>query len=169
MSRFLHTSALAFLLLGLPSLAQAQAPQVNPFTFYYGVYLPRQAALAAQPSVRDSIRQYSVERQYSAVTERAGLYDPAGPIGLEGYDPLQPFGSQAQRRSRPRLSPGGIASLNLNGQGPSDYFNRTASFHPRLATGRSVNANIYKPQYGVRPRQGMPGMGAMAGMGGGMR
>src|SRR4051812_48216891 len=49
---------------------------IDPFSFYYGYYLPHQAAIAAQPTALDTINQVTAARQFSAVTDRAGLYDP---------------------------------------------------------------------------------------------
>src|SRR4051794_16134414 len=71
----------------------------DPFSLYYGYYLPHQAAIAAQPTPLDTINQATAARQYSAATDRAGLYDPISPYAEEDIDPLSPYGS---RRGRER-------------------------------------------------------------------
>src|SRR4051812_14296655 len=72
-----------------PTQARAQffggsgAGGVDPFSLYFGYYLPHQAYVAAQPSPLDTINQITAQRQFNAVTERAGLYDPISPYGAE--------------------------------------------------------------------------------------
>lgn len=132
----------------------------DPFSFYYGVYLPRQAALAAQPRVGETIQSYSADRQYSALTERAGLYDPVGNFGVQSFDPLQPLGRRGRERL-PRARVGGVVNTNINGQGPATYYSRTGFYHTRLPRGQYNNSNLYS---GGGARFG--GRGAMGGMGG---
>src|SRR5690606_29500925 len=98
----------------------------DPFFQYYGFYLPRQAALAAQPRPQDSINALAAARQYSALTERASLYDPIQPFGT--YDPNLLFGG------RGGVQFGGMAThgTNINGSGPSGYYNRTHTYFPGL-------------------------------------
>ena len=42
---------------------------VDPFSFYYGYYLPHQAAIAAQPTPLDTINQITAARQPAQATE----------------------------------------------------------------------------------------------------
>jgi hypothetical protein len=129
-------------MVGLSAFApegRAQVLSNDPFFLYYGYFLPRQAAIAATPLAQDTIRAYSAERQFTAVTERQGLYDPIQPFGVSDLDPNAPFAGRA-RGGRPARQ--GFVNLNLNGTGPPQYYNRTQAYYPGLRTGRSNNANI---------------------------
>jgi hypothetical protein len=114
----------------------------DPFSLYFGYYLPHQAAQAAQPTALDTINQITAARQYAAVTDRAGLYDPISPYGDEELDPLRPY---APRRGGERLArtPGasGVNS-NARGTGPSEHYGRTARYYSQLRTGRGPNKNL---------------------------
>lgn len=136
MRRVLPSLAMVLGVLLLAQDARAQffgnANVNDPFFLYYGFYLPRQAAMAAQPRPQETINALAAARQYTALTERASLYDPIQPFGT--YDPNQLFGERAGARY------GGMAvhGTNISGTGPSGYFNRTHTYFPGLRTGRSA-------------------------------
>jgi hypothetical protein len=134
----------------------------DPFFLYYGFFLPRQAQLAAQPRIDASIQQRAVDQQFRSQSDRAGLYDEIPLLGESDFDPLRPFNRRGTSR-RSGMSPTGVTNSNLRGFGPMGYYNRVNQYYPMYPTGRSANANIYKPR-----RRGMMGMGGMGGMGGGM-
>jgi hypothetical protein len=155
---------------GVPDVSQSVLG--DPFAFYYAVYLPNQQLQAMRPTPLDSINQALVTRQYYASANRRGLTDPASPFA-ESYDPLRPYSSQQERLSRPfRFS---HSPSNLDGTGPSLYYNRIAEYYPEMAMrpGRQRNANAYSGRGagragGARGGGGM-GMGGMGGRGmGGM-
>lgn len=164
------SATIALTLLGFGSSARAQVfgGGQDPFTVYYGFWLPRQAALAATPRPEQTVNAMAALRQESALTERAGLYDPIQPFGV--YDPNAPFGSN--RGYGKRHSSVGYHQGNSNGNGPGQYYNRTASYFPGLRAGRGLNANA---AVGGRPGNrnynniGKPSMNmSMPGPGGGM-
>ncbi len=104
----------------------------DPFFLYYGFYLPRQAALAAQPRPEMIINQQAAAQGYAAITNRGGLYEPIEPLGGE-YDPLNPFANRtAGLRNRRAINRMGRTHMNLTGQGPAPYFSRTAGYYPSL-------------------------------------
>lgn len=134
--------ALGLGLLASPAHAQVGAGVfADPFSFYYGYFIPNQAYQASIPRAEDTVRMYSAARQYTALTERAGLYDPIGSLG-EGYDPLNAFGSAGGVSRLPRISPHGIQNMNINGAGPAGYYNRVNTHFPTLRTGRSSNRTL---------------------------
>jgi hypothetical protein len=137
------------------------------FSFYYGYYLPHQAAIAAQPTPMDTLNAITASRQFNAVTDRARLYDPISPYGAEETDPSQPWtrGGGAERRAARvenyALSQGG--STLARGSGPALYYNRTARYYPTMRVGRGPNRNLAVTRgggrYGGGMGMGMPGMG----------
>jgi len=138
---------------------------VDPFSLYYGYYLPHQAALAAQPTPLDTINQITAQRQYAAVTDRAGLYDPVSPYGGdEELDPLRPYSPKrgGERIARP-YSYSASSATNSSGTGPRMYYNRTAQYHPNVRSGRGANRNLATVRSGRGGGNfgggGMPGMG----------
>jgi len=154
--------------LGLSAVAPASQAQIqsnftDPFFLYYGWYLPRQAALAAQPTSVDIINQASVNRQLNATTERGGYFEPIEPFGLNELDPNRPF--QRQPGSGPAYTRRSLSTLttpSMSGSGPPGYYNRAGMYYPNLRAGHGSNANIYTAR-----RRGGYGMGGMGGMGGG--
>jgi hypothetical protein len=135
---------------------------VDPFAFYYGYYLPHQAAIAAQPTPLDTINQITAQRQFTALSERQGLYDPISPYGEEDLDPNRPYSGRrgGERVAHPGLFP--VTTSNVRGTGPGLYYARTARYYPQLRSGKGANRNI-----GVTRRGG--GMGGMGGgFGGGI-
>ena len=133
-----------FVVLGLflfvpAGLAQAQGQGVgsDPFSFYYGYYLPHQAAIAAQPTPLDTINAVTANRQLTAQTNRETLYDPISPYG-DDPDLLNPF-SQRGRERAAKIQ--GFAS-NIRGTGPSTHYSRTERYFPGIRPGRGVNRNV---------------------------
>jgi hypothetical protein len=121
----------------------------DPFSFYYGYYLPHQAYIAAQPRPLDTINQMVATRQYTAQTDRSALYDPISPYGDEELDPARPFSGRngRERLARPMQftyggGAGGGAMSNTMGHGPPMYYNRTARYFPTMKAGRGPNRNI---------------------------
>jgi len=126
----------------------------DPFYQYYAWFLPRQAAMAAQPRVNDSINAIAAARSDVAQAERQ-LYNPVVPYGDSG-DPNQSFRREGARGRTP--SGVGLPSTNVGGRGDSRYFSRDP-YHPgaRLTTqGRAPSV--------PRGRGGMGGMGGMGGV-----
>ena len=128
--------------LGVASVAPAARAQDfgDPFYLYYGFYLPRQNALAAQPRPEMTVNALSAARQQSALTERAGLYDPVNPFGNGAYDPNRPFADRSMATRRAPVPIAGISNSNINGSGPPSYYNRTQNFFPSMAAGRGAAA-----------------------------
>lgn len=133
----------------------------DPFSFYYGYYLPHAAAMAAQPTPLDSINQATAQRQFTAQTDRNALYDPVSPYGDEEADPLRPYGAKRGGERLAKFQGSGANTMNTQGNGPSFYYNRTARYYPGLRTGRGPNRNLAT----IRSSRGGAGMGGM-GMGG---
>lgn len=136
----------------------------DPFTFYYSVYLPNQAAQAMRPRPMDTINAAASQRQmYAAVEQRRSLYNPASPYAAEEFDPLSHYSDKqgALRRIQPHRFIQDPS--NADGNGPSSYYNRAAQYYAGMREGRAANSNVYKSR--TRRRGGMGGMGGM-GMGG---
>ena len=136
----------------------------DPFFLYYGFYLPRQAALAAQRQPEDSIRAYSAQRQYAAQTDRAGLYAPFSAVGSEDLNPLAPFGSRSGSSRLARTSAMGLPAGNVGGHGVSGYHNSLGSYYPsQRGTGASFARS--RPRAMSVVPAGRGSMGGMGGMG----
>ena len=158
----------------------------DPFSLYYGLYLPRQAQLASQTTSQDVIGSASVARQEAtARSEERSIFEvDTEPFGIDDLDPTNPG---VRKRSG-----GGRSYLNrrpasfTQGKGvsaPAQYYGRGAGlarYYPNIKVGHQANANV--PSRGVntgaRGRSGGVGsalggmgMGGMSGMGGmgGMR
>lgn len=129
----------------------------DPFSFYYGYYLPHQAYIAAQPTPLDTINANTITRQQAAVTDRASLYDPISPYG-DDPDLLNPL----SQRGRERLAKIQGFSSNIRGTGPAPHYSRTERYFPGLRTGRGPNRNIAMPRYS---RFGGFGGGGVGGLG----
>lgn len=171
MRRFLVTAAALAALFVLQSReANAQLGNgvgADPFSFYYGYYLPHQAYMAAQPRVSDSINQVVATRQYNAQTDRSSLYDPISPYGGEADDDaLRPY-SPARGGDRAARGGGGgggamtfgtASSSTQSGSGPALYYNRTARYFPTLRTGRGPNRNLAAVRGNRGGGGGMPSM-----------
>lgn len=152
------------ILAGLSAFARESRAQTNfsdPFFLYYGYVLPRQQAIAATPTVNDTLNAVTAARQANASTNRANLYDPNG-----GFAPLDDFdgpgsgGGQARNDPRlGRIASGAFPSGNIAGTGPALYYNRTARYYPSIRSGRGPNRNLSV----ASPRRGLGGGGG-AGM-----
>lgn len=156
-------------LAAIPAWAGTGRAQFNtgfsdPFFLYYGWYLPRQAALADQPRVQDTITANVAANQAYATTNRSNLYDPNGGYGRfdphSNYDPFDPRGNSGARGPgalAPRMR-SGTPTSNMNGQGPAMHFNRMAQFYPAARAGQGPNRNVSVAGRGVR-RGGNFGVG----------
>jgi hypothetical protein len=155
--------------------AKAQSAAGDPFFLYYGYFLPQQAFFASIPKQEDNLRMMAVQRQMTALTDRAGMNDPIG--GLGTYDPLRPFGERGPSRMV-RTAPGGPVTTHINGAGPTGFFNRTNTHYPGRRIGQMTTrpggaipnpAARYSPTFDAlgTTHRGMGGMGGMGmGMGG---
>jgi len=135
---------------------QGRAQTNDPFFLYYSYFLPRQAALAAQPKVSDTINPNVAARQSYASTNRANLYDPNGAYGaFDGYDPNETFGRTAGRggaaggAARQTLAYRGLPTTNIAGRGPALFYNRAGLYHPQLRSGQYGNRNLAVPGRGI--------------------
>ena len=150
--------------------AQSSFAAGDPFFLYYGYFLPRQAAMAAQPRVEDTINAASINQQSYAMTNRSSLIDPVGGYGADRFaDTGFLDGGGRNRNGRAVTGPGGMTTVrsrasvpntNIPGVGPQLYFNRTATFYPQMrpGAGRGPNRNLAVAGRGVRAGgTGMPG------------
>jgi len=164
-SRFRWALAVGFSLLVTTSRAPAQVAGtglgVDPFSLYFGYYLPHQAYVAAQPRPMDTINALTAERQQNAATDRAGLYDPISPYALDDddQDPLRRYGSKNGKERVARPKSFATRTSNAGGGGPPQYFNRTGRYHQQLPLGQGPNRNLVVPR--GRPGMGMPSMPSM--------
>jgi hypothetical protein len=118
---------------------------VDPFSFYYGYYLPHQAAIAAQPRPMDTLNAITAERQMNAATDRAGLYDPISPYAQEDEDQLGQYGRSRRGRERLANPPAfqtNPSALSPAGRGSPMYYNRTARYFPQIRVGQGPNRNL---------------------------
>jgi hypothetical protein len=159
-------AALAIAPLALPGPAHGQTPSLgsDPFSLYFGYYLPHQAAIAAQPTPMDTINQNVAQRQSTAQTDRASLYDPISPYGDEDVDPLAPYSGRRglERRAKVQGFTYGASNENARGTGPAMYYTRTARYFPSLRVGRGPNQNLARVRSGRGG--GMPSMPSMPSM-----
>ena len=120
----------------------------DPFFLYYGYFLPRQSAMAAQGQPEDFYRNQSIQRQYAAQTDRAGLYDPVSAVGLDELDPTRAFGTRSANTRMVRTTPTGIrTSVSMRGHSaPSGFYARTSSpmkghtYFPTLRSGMNARS-----------------------------
>lgn len=114
----------------------------DPFFLYYGVYLPRQQYLAAQPSTPNMINEVAAARQSAVMADRQGLYDaPVSPFSPELVDPLSPF-SPRRTTPLPRLPTHFIRPRPHNGLAPIQAYNRTARYYPGIVSSSHPNRNV---------------------------
>lgn len=146
-----------------PASSQAQVTQSggDPFSLYYGFYLPRQQALLNQPGPTAQLNTMAIERKYQAQVDRSELYDPSvEPFYLDmGGDPAR-FGSRTGQERKVRTAPMGVVSTVRAGHGDPRFFNRIGSYYPSFRTGGGARAggqNIYRP----RPISAPMGFGGM--------
>jgi len=146
--------AFGFSLMAPASQAQGFGNFSDPFTFYYGFYLPHQAAVATRPTPMDTLNAVTAERQFNAPTNRSGMFDPVSPYGMEDPDI---FGAGGRGRGQALSSPS--MNSNARGTGPAMHYNRTARYFPGRREGRGPNSNISVGS----PRRGMTSMPSMPG------
>jgi hypothetical protein len=138
----------------------------DPFSLYFGYYLPHQAYIAAQPTPLDTINRITAERQFSAITDRAGLYDPISPYGTEEIDPLAPYSPsrKGERLARPHVF--ASTTTNSRGTGPALYYTRTARYYPSIRVGQGPNKNLGAVRTSRGSSGGFSGGMGMGGVGG---
>jgi hypothetical protein len=177
MRRALWIMAAAAAVLGWTQSGRAQTGTEgfsDPFFLYYGWYLPRQAALADQPRIQDTIQQNSAMNQAYATTNRSSLYDPNGGYGkFNPYSQNDPFGAGAGGPGargpmmgfsmRQRGTTPSTASGRGGQHAPPAYYNRTAQFYPSARSGQGPNRNVAVAGRGVRRGFSMPSTPSMPG------
>jgi len=117
----------------------------DPFTLYFGYYLPHQAAQAMRPTPMDTIVAATRVRQQTAAADRSGLYDPVTPYGEEELDPLHPYGRRGRERLvQPHTYATSTTNQMMRGIGPRMYYNRANQYFPTatLFPGRGPNRNL---------------------------
>lgn len=106
----------------------------DPFSGYYSWFLPRQAAMAATPTMNNQINQYTAERidgmneslrSSNSILSYANM-GLGGPTNQGGFDDDRP------RNPRPRLSATGPMITNTAGRGVSGYHDRAGSYFPTM-------------------------------------
>jgi hypothetical protein len=167
-ARFCWAVAMGLALLGpsIPASAQTSpftGVDIDPFSLYFGYYLPHQAYVAAQPRPMDTINAITTERQMNAMTDRAGLYDPVSPYGQEENDPFQPYGSKKGHGEHMGPLRSFVTSANVAGRGPAQFYGRTERYFPQIRGGQGPNKNlaVHRPHRGFSGGTG----GGMGGMG----
>ena len=139
---------------GMTSSARAQVPFTNindPFFAYYSFYLPRQQAQALQPGPEATIATITANRQAYAATNRNDMFDTLAPgFDADSGDFVPRGGRQPGSMNRASRIGG-----NLNGNGPTPYFNNARKYHPTLRNGVTKNNNV-----SVVRRQGLSNGGA---------
>jgi hypothetical protein len=104
----------------------------DPFSGYYSWFLPRQAAMAATPTVNNQLSQYTAER-IDSMNESARSSNSVlsyANLGLNGNQ--SQFDDDRPRNPRPRLSATGPMITNTNGRGLSGYHDRAGSYYPTM-------------------------------------
>jgi hypothetical protein len=170
MSRFRIGLVVALGLLAISPSARAQfvpnlppgfgTGQFDPFSAYYGYYLPRNQAMAAQMAggLNEAINLYSQARRLNAESARAStIYEMDDPYRMV------PLEDRPYTRPPTVLLPGQAA-----GPGPSGYFGRSQRYFYGARSGAPgatrAPSSARLPQ--ARGVGGMGGMGGMRGMGG---
>lgn len=118
----------------------------DPFSGYYSWFLPRQAAMAAQPTLNNQLNMYTSERVQNQMDPRGGGGGGLGGIdlsslGLAGSKPTD-LNSDQPRNPRPRLSSTGPIVENSRGTGLSRYHGRSGSYFPTMRTGTYRNNGL---------------------------
>ncbi len=149
---------LGFSLLTPAGQSYGQTLGADPFSLYYGYYLPHQAAIAAQATPLDTINAATAARLPMAGADRPGLYDPVTPLGEEDYDPLRPYSSRrgTERMAKPHVFPSNTTSARgLRGR-VNLYYGRAERYHPTVRPGYGPNKNLAVTRSGRSA--GMPSM-----------
>ncbi len=146
------------------SYAQLTSGSVDPFSLYYGYYLPQQAALAAQATPLDTINA-AIAGRIPVVADRAALYDPNSPFAEEDFDILHPYSSRRgrERVPRPHVFPTNTTYARVGRLGQATiYFNRTSRYYSTLKSGQHANQNlaVTRRSRGGGGGMGMPGLPA---------
>jgi hypothetical protein len=158
-------SVIALLAPANRSYAQLTSGSVDPFSLYYGYYLPQQAALAAQATPLDTINAATAAR-IPVVTDRSALYDPNSPFAEDEYDILHPYSSRRgrERVARPHVFPTNTTFARTGRLGPAAvYYNRTARYYSTLRPGQNPNRNLAVTRRGGSFGGGGMGMPSMPG------
>ena len=130
---------------GMPSMVPSiGSVGADPFSGYYSWFLPRQAAMAAQPTLNSQLNMYTAERMASQNMPQNGLnnLDLAG-LGLAGANTPN-LDSDAPRNPRPRLSSTGPIVENSQGKGLGRYHSRAGSYYPTMRNGTYSNNGLPK-------------------------
>ncbi|WP_422926672.1 hypothetical protein [Singulisphaera sp. PoT] len=138
--------------------AFGQTGGVDPFSLYYGYYLPHQAAVAAQSTPLDTINAATAARVPATGADRPGLYDPLPALGEEDYDPLRPYSSRKgkERGAAPHLYPSNTTTARgLRGK-VNMYYSRTDRYYATTRPGYGPNRNLPVTRSGRSA--GMPSM-----------
>ncbi len=146
---------IGFSALATGASAQATGVFSDPFSLYYGLYLPRQQALANQTTSQDLINNQAVARQQSVMaSERAGLYEDVPAFAIDELDPSRSFGRQRSGgRSYQNRRPATFQNARV-GTGPPNYFltggvKSLAQYHPTISSGHGPNSNLPRSRGGV--------------------
>jgi hypothetical protein len=143
--------------------AQMGTLGADPFSLYFGYYLPHQAAIAAQPTPMDTINAVQAQRQVAAAADRTGLYDPVSPFGDEDLDPLRPYGRRgSERLIRPHSFATSTVNHRARGTAPPAYYNRhgtgISQYYSNMPMGFGPNRNLAVTRGGGRSAGGSFGM-----------
>jgi len=137
----------------LANTAQAQGPGMpgfgigsvaaDPFSGYYSWFLPRQAAMAAQPTLNNQLNMYTSERVQNQMDNRSGNMggldlSSLGLAGSKGAD----LNTDSPRNPRPRLSSTGPVVENARGTGLAKYHGRAGSYFPTMRNGTFRNNGL---------------------------
>lgn len=156
---FAFASVCAFLASSLSNQAQAQiggtGVGADPFSFYFGYYLPHAQYMASQTTPLDSVNRAVANRQALAATNRSDLFDPVSPFDEGDLDQFRPFSSSRTDPRRRARNRGFVMTdpVHSRGTGPAGYFNRTAQYYPTLRVARGQNQNVVT----LRSRRGAGG------------
>jgi hypothetical protein len=139
---------LSFAILAPGAHAQVSPGFSDPFFLYYGYYLPRQAALAAAPTVQSQLNEVAIARQNYALADRAGLYGPPGNMfdpesqgGAGGGDMLAPFARRGGAQRLPRIQGHFSNPTNANNRS-LPHFNELTGRFPTARRGSFANRNM---------------------------
>jgi hypothetical protein len=170
MRRFVLGLLVALGLSAIGQEAHAQTGGINDPSFaYYALYLPRQAAQAAQASPENTLNaNMQVRQQYAATNNRSGLFDAGGGGIIDSSEFGNEFSSNGVRRKRSQLTNTGRFGPhggNLNGLGPQGYYDRVAlaRYYKEIKTGRGRNANVAPAGRGRGMSSGYGGVGGLPG------
>jgi len=123
----------------------------DPFSLYFGYYLPHQAAIAAQATPLDTINAAQAARQAAVVRDQRGLLDPIGSFGDEDIDPTRPYGrSGSERIQRPHTFATSTTGARMRGSAPMPFYSRTHRYYPTLRAGAGPNQNLAVSRAGGR-------------------